>query len=111
MTTSDATSTRTPIGGPLLADPAALGLAAFGMTTFRLSVFNADLLSSTLQASVLGVALFYGGGAQLLAGRWEFRNGNTFGAVAFSSFGAFWLAYWYYVEHVVPSLPASLANL
>jgi succinate-acetate transporter protein len=100
-------SDTTPIGVAALADPAPLGLAAFGMTTFMLSVFNAGLLTSSLEGSVLTLALFYGGGAQVLAGMWEFRNGNTFGAVAFTSFGAFWLAYWYYVDHVVPSLPAA----
>jgi succinate-acetate transporter protein len=41
---------------------------------------------------VLGLALAYGGIAQILAGMWEFRTGNTFGAVAFPSFGAFWLS-------------------
>ena len=58
----------------------------------------------------MGLALFYGGGAQLLAGMWEFRKGNTFGALAFSSFGAFWLAFWFYVAHIVPTLPAADAN-
>jgi uncharacterized protein len=103
-------STRMPIGSPLMADPAPLGLAGFGMTTFMLSVFNAGLLPMTLASSVLALALFYGGGVQLLAGMWEFRNGNTFGAVAFSSFGAFWLAYWYLVEHVAPTLPPTQAH-
>jgi succinate-acetate transporter protein len=98
---------RAPIGATVLADPAPLGLAAFGMTTFMLSVFNADLLPASLTGSVLALALMYGGAGQLLAGMWEFRNGNTFGAVAFTSFGAFWLAYWYYVDHIVKSLPAA----
>ena len=40
----------------------------------------------------VGAALFYGGLAQLLAGMWEFRNRNVFGATAFSSYGAFWLS-------------------
>ncbi|MGH3495800.1 MAG: acetate uptake transporter, partial [Sciscionella sp.] len=44
--------------------------------------------------------LFYGGIAQLLAGMWEFAKGNTFGAVAFSSFGAFWLSFWYLLNHL-----------
>lgn len=95
---------------PAIADPGPVGLAAFAMTTFMLSVFNTNMLSTTLASGVLGLALFYGGGVQLLAGMWEFRNGNTFGALAFSSFGAFWLAYWYYVEHVVPTLPAAQAH-
>jgi succinate-acetate transporter protein len=65
------------------------------------------MISSTLAMSVLPLALFYGGAVQLLAGMWEFRNGNTFGALAFSSFGAFWLSYWYYVDHVAAKLPAA----
>jgi uncharacterized protein len=51
---------------------------------------------------VLGLALAYGGLAQLLAGMWEFAKGNTFGATAFSSFGAFWISFWYLIDHVVP---------
>ena len=64
------------------------------MTTFVLSMFNAKLVGSGGEPVVLGLALAYGGIAQLLAGMWEFRTGNTFGAVAFSSFGAFWLSFW-----------------
>jgi succinate-acetate transporter protein len=44
-------------------------------------------------SAVVGLALFYGGLGQLLAGMWEFRNGNTFAAAAFASYGCFWLAY------------------
>src|SRR6185503_15882588 len=73
------------------ADPGPLGLAAFALTTFVLSMFNAGLVSSAGEPVVLGLALGYGGIAQILAGMWEFRTGNTFGAVAFTSFGAFWL--------------------
>jgi hypothetical protein len=76
------------------ADPAPLGLAAFAMTTFVLSMFNAHLVNGKGIPVVLGLALAYGGIVQLLAGMWEFRNGNTFGAVAFSSFGAFWISFW-----------------
>jgi succinate-acetate transporter protein len=76
------------------ADPAPLGLAAFAMTTFVLSMFNANLVSDKGVPVVLGLALVYGGIVQLLAGMWEFRNENTFGAVAFCSFGAFWIAFW-----------------
>lgn len=95
---------------PGIADPGPLGLAGFAMTTFVLSVFNAGILSHSLEATVLGLALFYGGAAQLLAGMWEFRKGNTFGALAFSSFGAFWLSFWYYVAHVAGTLPAADAH-
>jgi len=77
-----------------VADPAALGLAGFAMTTFVLSFANAGLVPGA-ESAVLGLALFYGGIAQLLAGMWESVKGNTFGAVAFSSYGAFWLAFWF----------------
>ncbi|MHB1536886.1 MAG: acetate uptake transporter [Solirubrobacteraceae bacterium] len=76
------------------ADPAPLGLAGFAMTTFVLSMFNANLVSSKGLPVVLGLALAYGGLVQLVAGIWEFRNANTFGAVAFCSYGAFWLSFW-----------------
>ena len=76
------------------ANPAPLGLAAFAMTTFVLSMFNANLVNEKGVPVVLGLALVYGGIVQILAGMWEFRTGNTFGAVAFSSFGAFWISFW-----------------
>ncbi|WP_052888847.1 acetate uptake transporter [Thermogemmatispora carboxidivorans] len=76
-----------------VANPAPLGLAAFALTTFVLSVVNAGLVSSNGINDVLGLALFYGGLAQFLAGMWEFRNRNTLGATAFSTYGAFWLAF------------------
>jgi succinate-acetate transporter protein len=72
------------------ANPAPLGLSAFALTTFVLSSANAGLFTGA--TIVIGLALFYGGLAQLLAGMWEFRAGNTFGATAFTSYGAFWLA-------------------
>jgi hypothetical protein len=92
-TTVHEPATTTAGSGPAIADPGPLGLAAFAMTTFVLSCVNANLLKIGTTSVVIGLALFYGGGAQLLAGMWEFRKNNTFGAVAFSSFGAFWLSY------------------
>jgi succinate-acetate transporter protein len=80
--------------GVSIANPGPLGLAAFALTTFVLSCANADILSPGLKAVVLSTALFYGGAVQVLAGMWEFRRGNTFAATAFSSYGAFWMAYW-----------------
>jgi len=76
------------------ADPGPLGLGAFAMTTFVLSMFNSNLVDDKGLPVVLGLALAYGGIVQLLAGMWEFRTGNTFGAVAFCSFGAFWISFW-----------------
>jgi succinate-acetate transporter protein len=83
-----------PFARVTIADPGPLGLAAFAMTTFVLSMFNANLVNEKGLPVVLGLALAYGGIVQVLAGMWEFRTGNTFGAVAFSSFGAFWLSFW-----------------
>ena len=79
---------------PDIADPAPLGLAAFALTTFMLSLFNAGLLSGDGEPVVFSLALFYGGAAQFAAGMWEFKNKNTFGATAFTSYGGFWLAFW-----------------
>ncbi len=88
-----------PAFGAHLADPGPLGLAGFALTTFMLSSFNSGLAPKSAEVVVLGVALFYGGIAQLLAGMWEFAKGNTFGALAFSSYGAFWMSFWYLVSH------------
>ena len=77
------------------ANPSPLGLSAFALTTFVLSAANAGLIPPGIVAGgaiVIGLALFYGGLVQVLAGMWEFRSGNTFAATAFSSYGAFWLA-------------------
>jgi succinate-acetate transporter protein len=71
------------------ADPAPLGLAAFALTTFILSGHNATFIPDL---AWVGLALFYGGTTQLLAGMWEFRNRNVFGATAFSTYGGFWLS-------------------
>jgi succinate-acetate transporter protein len=89
------------------ADPGPLGLAGFALTTFVLSMFNAGLVSHAGEPIVLGLALAYGGLAQLLAGLWEFRTGNTFGAVAFCSFGAFWISYWAFVAFFAGDVPAA----
>jgi len=93
-----------------IADPAPLGLAAFALTTFVLSTFNAGILPKTVEAVVLPIALFYGGFAQLLAGMWEFKKGNTFGALAFTSYGAFWLSFAALVKFVAGDLPAADAE-
>jgi succinate-acetate transporter protein len=83
------TTTPAPVSG--IADPAPLGLAAFALTTFLLSAKNADWMSHATGSAFLGYALAYGGLIQLLAGMWEFRNRNVFGATAFSSYGGFWI--------------------
>src|SRR3954452_5232017 len=90
-----------------IANPAPLGLAAFALTTFVLSMFNAGLMGSGGEPVVFGLALAYGGLAQLLAGMWEFRTGNTFGAVAFTSYGSFWLSFWAYNQFFAGDVPTA----
>jgi succinate-acetate transporter protein len=113
--TREAREAREPTGGIsagrlTIADPGPLGLAAFAMTTFVLSMFNANLVGSGGEPVVLGLALAYGGLAQFCAGMWEFRTGNTFGAVAFTSYGAFWLSFWAFVEFFEKDVPKADAG-
>ena len=89
------------------ADPGPLGLAGFATTTFVLSIYNANLVHAAGTPVVLGLALAYGGIAQLLAGMWEFRNNNTFGATAFSSFGAFWISFFVLEQFHAKEIPAT----
>jgi hypothetical protein len=83
-----------------VADPAPLGLAAFALTTFLISCKNATWTDGT--DAWLGYAFAYGGLVQLLAGMWEFRNRNVFGATAFSTYGGFWIGLGLYVKLVAP---------
>lgn len=109
--TDNQTSTAAAPAAAAIADPGPLGLGAFAMTTFVLSCFNSSIVDNApLEAVVLPLALFYGGLAQLLAGMWEFRKNNTFGALAFTSYGAFWLSFAGYVKFVAPGLPAESAH-
>ncbi|CAO3696574.1 unnamed protein product [Rhizopus stolonifer] len=80
---------------PTIANPGPLGLCGFALTTFVLSLHNAGagLPATSPHGVVTGLAFFYGGLVQLLAGMWEFKTGNTFGATAFSSYGGFWLSF------------------
>jgi uncharacterized protein len=96
---------RAAIAAPVIADPGPLGLAAFALTTFILSMVNAQLVGGSSVPIVLGVALAYGGIAQILAGMWEFRTGNTFGATAFTSYGAFWLSFWVFEQFLAKDVP------
>lgn len=87
-----AVETRAPAAAaPAIANPAALGLAAFALTTFLLSVHNAMGATREPLLVFFGFAIFYGGLAQFCAGMWEFKTGNTFGATAFTTYGAFWM--------------------
>jgi succinate-acetate transporter protein len=90
------------VAGWVPADPGPLGLAGFAGTTFVLSLINSNLVSAKGIGAVLALAIAYGGLAQLLAGMWEFRTGNTFGAVAFTSYGAFWISFYVLIK-VIPA--------
>ena len=94
-----------PIG-----DPAPIGLAGFAMTTMVLSLANAHVIGTSAVNAVLPLALFYGGLAQLLAGMWEVRNRNTFGALAFTSYGAFWLSFYFLIKYWTVGLSAGATN-
>ncbi len=72
------------------ANPAPLGLVAFGLTTVVLSSINSGLVPKDAVTVVVPLAFAFGGLGQIIAGALEFRNGNTFGTVAFSSYGLFW---------------------
>jgi succinate-acetate transporter protein len=105
-------TTAAPASG--IADPAPLGLAAFALTTFLLSAKNAGWMTHATGNAWLAYAFAYGGLAQLLAGMWEFRNRNVFGATAFGTYGSFWIGLFLWVRFVVdPAVaaarPATLA--
>ncbi|MEM3421630.1 MAG: acetate uptake transporter [Candidatus Hadarchaeum sp.] len=74
------------------ANPAPLGLMAFGMTTVLLNLVNAGILPSSGVGVIFAMGLFYGGIAQVIVGVLEFKKGNTFGTVAFLSYGMFWIS-------------------
>jgi uncharacterized protein len=101
---AEAPMSRAP--GAYIADPAPLGLAGFALTTFVLSVVNADIVPQALVGGALGLALAYGGIGQFAAGLWEFAKGNTFGATAFCSYGAFWVSFWWLAEKDLANLGA-----
>jgi succinate-acetate transporter protein len=90
---------------PVIADPAPLGLTAFAVTLMVFSMFTSGLLASSGQPVILPVALAFGGIVQVLAGMWEFRRGNTFGAVVFGTIGAFWGSYWLLEHFNVGQIP------
>jgi len=95
-----------------IANPAPLGLAAFALTTFLLSAANAHWMKGNATGDAwVPYALAYGGIAQFLAGMWEFRNRNVFGATAFSTYGAFWIGLFFYVRLVAPTAPLKTAFL
>jgi uncharacterized protein len=118
---ADVAPAAEPMGGRTAgwtpADPGPLGLAGFAGTTFMLSMINSglvghgSLVGGGLLPMVAGLAVAYGGIAQLIAGIWEFRTGNTFGAVAFCSYAAFWISFFLIVQLGVAGVVASKGDV
>ncbi|PWN27507.1 hypothetical protein BDZ90DRAFT_252773 [Jaminaea rosea] len=104
----DSTQPAFPVYHRKFANPAPLGLMAFAATTFVLSMYNVQARGVSAPNVVTGLAVGYGGTAQFIAGVWEFASGNTFGATAFCSYGAFWWSFaailipWFGIETAVP---------
>jgi len=92
-----------------IANPAGLGLLAFGMTTVLLSMHNLGLFG--LDSAILSMGIFYGGLAQIVAGIFEFKKGNTFAATAFTSYGFFWLTFMAINSGLVPAAAADSTSL
>jgi uncharacterized protein len=113
-TTEDAPAAVAPAavsGDSGIADPAPLGLAAFALTTFLLSAINAGWAKTSTGGDWWGYAIAYGGLAQLLAGMWEFRNKNVFGATAFSTYGGFWIGVGLWLHFIAPTGAAHPVSL
>jgi uncharacterized protein len=115
---ADVAPASEPMGGRMAgwtpADPGPLGLAAFAGTTFMLSLINTGLVGTHalpgggLLPMVAALALAYGGIMQFAAGIWEFRTGNTFGTVAFCSYGGFWISFFFIVQSVGKNFPTEV---
>jgi uncharacterized protein len=89
-----------------LANPAPLGLTGFALTTFLLSAVNAGLFPHEAVPMVVASAFAFGGTAQFFAGLMEMPRGNTFGFVAFCSYGAFWWTFALYAAFFAGGVPA-----
>lgn len=88
------------------ADPVPLGLSGFALTTAALSWILLGIMPEADLPVVLPLAIFFGGGAQLLAGMWAFAERNAFAAAAFAGYGAFWLSYWLLNTTFLKQIPA-----
>jgi succinate-acetate transporter protein len=91
-------------------NPAPLGLAGFALTTWLLSMINAGWYTGDAMNMVIAVALAFGGTAQIIAGVMELPRGNTFGATAFISYGAFWWSFSLFVLFLHDKVPASFVG-
>jgi len=93
-----------------VSNPVPLGIGGFAMTTTYLGLVSSGAIGGSGVNAVLPLALLYGGLAQLLAGMWEFKNRNVFGATAFSSYGAFWISFYILVKYWLPGLHSGAVN-
>jgi succinate-acetate transporter protein len=106
----DTSAAATPSVSGNWANAAPLALTAFAVVTFMLSMVNAGWVDQGVAPVVLGAALMFGGGTQLIAGLICLRNGNVFTGTLFSSFGAFWLAYFANVSYFLKQVPPAQAG-
>jgi succinate-acetate transporter protein len=95
---------------PTAPNPASLGLAAFALTTWLLSMINAGWFSGGSLGLVLAVAFAFGGSMQIVAGLMEIPRGNTFGATAFLSYGAFWWSFALFALFLHEQVPAAFVG-
>lgn len=109
MSTTDDTAAATAAPVLAVADPAPLGLAAFALTTFLLSAANAHWMNTATGDAWLGYAFAYGGLGQLIAGLFEFKNKNVFGATAFCTYGGFWIGLGLWALLVAPNAASATA--
>ena len=79
------------------ANPAPLGLFGFAVTTWMLCMFNVKWFGINTFPLMMAGAFCFGGAAQFIAGLMEYPRGNTFGMVAFCSYGTFWFAFALYL--------------
>lgn len=93
-----------------LANPAPLGLTGFALTTCVLSMVNAGLFPGEAVPMVLASAFVFGGTAQFFAGLMEMPRGNTFGFVAFCSYGAFWWTFALFVLFFAEGVPGQFVG-
>jgi succinate-acetate transporter protein len=104
-TSAPATRREATLRSWLPADPVPLGLSGFALTTAALSWILLGILPKSDLPVVLPLAIFFGGGAQLLAGMWAFAERNAFAAAAFSGYGAFWLSFFLLNTVFVKQIP------
>ncbi len=93
-----------------VANPGPLGLAGFAFTTWMLSMINAGWFNAHSMGMVIALAMAYGGTAQMVAGVLEYPRGNTFGTVAFFSYGAFWWSFALFAHYFGSAVPSAFVG-